>query len=232
MGKLLDIIGMLHKRTKRDYIGRMTDNKIECMKIAKKYGKEYWDGNRRFGYGGFKYDGRWESVAKKLIETYHLPKNAKVLDVDCGKGFLLYEFKKLLPASKIVGFDVSEYAIENAKEEIKQNLFVHRVQDPYPFKNKEFDLVISINMLYNLLIHDFKKALAEIERVGKNKYIAVEGYRDEKELFNLQCWVLTGEFFLLRRNGYGYLMSSVILEIMNLHILTENVCIRIYLRQQ
>lgn len=195
MGKLLNIITSLHKKTNRDYIGRMTDNKVECMKIARKYGRDYWDGDRRYGYGGYKYDGRWKVVAKKLIETYNLPENAKILDVGCGKGFLLFEFTKLLPKSDVVGFDVSEYAIENAKEEIKNKLFVHKAQDKYNFKDKEFDLVVSINTLHNLQIHNLKSALNEIERVGKNKFIVVESYRNEKELFNLKCWALTGECF-------------------------------------
>ncbi|MFC1559505.1 class I SAM-dependent methyltransferase [Candidatus Margulisiibacteriota bacterium] len=195
MGKLLNIVNALHKKTKRDYIGRMTDNKVECMKIAKRYDKDYWDGDRRTGYGGFKYDGRWKIVAQMLIDQYKLPDNAKILDVGCGKGFLMYEFTQLLPKATVKGFDISKYAINNAKEEIKKDVFVHKAQDKYPFKDKEFDLVISLNTLHNLLLQDFKPALKEMERVGKNKYFVTEGYRNEEELFNLQCWVLTGECF-------------------------------------
>jgi SAM-dependent methyltransferase len=196
MGSLLNIVTALHKKTKRDYIGRMTDNKVECMKIAKKYGKDYWDGDRRYGYGGYIYDGRWKIVAKKLIERYDLSNNAKILDVGCGKGYLLYEIKKLLPGCNVVGFDISEYALENSKEEIKENLFLFKAQDAYPFGDKEFDLVISLTTLHNLHLFEIKNALKEIERVGKNKYIVVEGYRNEDELFNLQCWALTCETFL------------------------------------
>ena len=195
MGRLLNVVTLLHKKTKRDYINRMTDNKVECMKIAKKYGRDYWDGDRRYGYGGYKYDGRWEVVAKKLIEIYNLPENAKILDVGCGKGFLLYEFKKLLPKCKVIGFDISEYAIKNAKEEVKSNLFVHKAEDSYRFSEKEFDLVISITTLHNLKIRDLKSALNEIERVGKNKLVVVESYRNEEELFNLECWALTAQSF-------------------------------------
>ena len=195
MGRLIDLVTPLHKRTKRDYIGRMMDGKVEAMKKAREYEFDYWDGDRRYGYGGYKYDGRWKVVAEKLIDIYKLKPNAKVLDVGCGKGFLLYEFKKLLPKSKIVGFDISEYAIENAKEEIKGNLFVHKAQDSYKFGDKEFDIVISITTLHNLKINDLKSALNEIERVGKNKFVVVESYRNEKELFNLECWALTAEAF-------------------------------------
>lgn len=199
MGRLLEIITPLHKKTKRDYTGRMTDEKVKCMKVAKKYGYEYWDGDRRYGYGGYKYDGRWEVVAKKLIDTYNLPGNAKILDVGCGKGFLLYEIKKLLPMCSIKGFDISEYGIQNSKEEIRKNLSVYKAQEPYPFGDKEFDLIISITTLHNLNISELKLALKEIERVGKNKYIAVESYRNEDELFNLQCWALTCEAFFSDR---------------------------------
>jgi len=196
MGKHLEVINKLHKATKRDYIGRMMDNKVECMKIAKRYDRDYWDGDRRTGFGGFKYDGRWVAVAKQLIDQYKLPANARILDVGCGKGFLLYEFTKLLPQCKVAGFDISKYAIDNAKEEIKKDVFVHKAQDKYPYKDREFDLVISINTIHNLFLQDVKSAIKEIERVGKNKFVEVEAYRNEQELFNLQCWVLTGECFL------------------------------------
>lgn len=210
MGRLLNIVTPLHKKTKRDYVGRMTDNKIECMKVAKKYGQEYWDGDRRYGYGGYKYDGRWEAVARKLIETYRLPDDAKILDVGCGKGFLLYEFKKLLPNCSITGFDISEYGLKNAKEDIKEHLFPYKAQDVYPFGNNTFDLVISITTLHNLHLFELKTAVKEIERVGKNKYIVVEGYRNEDELFNLECWALTCESFFKPQewiwlfNEFGY----------------------------
>jgi SAM-dependent methyltransferase len=210
MGKLIELVTANHKKTKRDYLGRMNDSKVDCMKIAKCYGYDYWDGDRRTGYGGFKYDGRWEPIARKLIENYNLKDGAKILDVGCGKGFLLYELKKLLPKAAVKGFDISLYALENAKEEIKDNLFLHKAQDIYPYQDKEFDLVISLNTLHNIIISDLKSALEEIERVGKNKFVVVEGYRNEQELFNLQCWVLTGVCFFTPEewvwlfNKFGY----------------------------
>tara|TARA_Y100000590_G_scaffold363995_1_gene422001 strand:- start:1107 stop:1772 length:666 start_codon:yes stop_codon:yes gene_type:complete len=196
MGKLVNYISSLHTSTSRLYIDRMNDNKIECMIKAKKYGRDYWDGDRRYGYGGYKYiPGRWKSVAEKLIQQYNLDDKSNVLDVGCGKGFLLYEIKKLITKINIVGFDKSLYAIENSKEEIKKELFVHSAENKFPYENNFFDLVISINTLHNLKIFDLKSSLEEISRVGKNSYICVESYRNEEELFNLECWALTCESF-------------------------------------
>jgi len=191
----MSIMERLHKKTSRDYLARMKEDKVACMKIAKNYEKDYWDGDRRYGYGGYNYDGRWEIIAKEFIAHYKLPENAKILDVGCGKGYLLYEFQKLLPNCKIVGFDISRHALENGKEEIKHHLIIKKAQEPYNFQDKEFDLVISFMTLHNLPIPELQLALKEIERVGKNKYITIESYRNEQELFNLQCWALTAESF-------------------------------------
>lgn len=195
MGRMLEIVTSLHKKTQRDYIGRMVDEKVHCMKVGREYEADYWDGNRRFGYGGYKYDGRWSIVAQKLIETYQLPKNARILDIGCGKAFLLYEFTRLLPQCEVVGFDLSRHGLAQAKEEVRPHLFKHRAQDPYPFGDKHFDLALSLTTFHNLRIFDLKTALQEMDRVAKNKYLVVESYRDEQELFNLQCWALTCESF-------------------------------------
>lgn len=211
MGKLLNIVTPLHKKTTRDYIGRMQDDKITCMTKAKEYGYDYWDGDRRFGYGGYKYDGRWSVVAEKLIAEYSLKDGAKILDIGCGKAFLLYELKKLLPNAEIVGIDSSKYALENAKEEIKENLIYHKAEEPLPFGDKQFDLAISLTTLHNLPIFGLKTALSEMGRVAKNGYLVVEGYRNDAELFNLECWALTCESFfrpdewiwLYNEFGYG-----------------------------
>lgn len=195
MGKLLNIVTPLHKKTKRDYIARMMDDKVHCMVKAKEYEFDYWDGDRRYGYGGYKYDGRWKVVAEKLINIYSLKPDAKILDVGCGKAHLLYELKQLLPEAEVCGFDISQHGIGDAPEAIRDSLFRYRAQDPYPWGDKYFDLVISLGCLHNLRIFELKTALGEIERVGKNKYITVESYRNEQELFNLQCWALTAESF-------------------------------------
>lgn len=210
MKKYREIITPLHTRTSREYLPRMEDDKVHCMGIAKRYDQEYWDGDKRHGYGGYTYDGRWKAVAERLIETYSLTEEAKILDVGCGKAYLLYELKKLLPGAQIRGFDPSLYAIEEAFEDVRDGLIVHRAENPYPWPDKHFDLVISINALHNLEIHDLKNALQEIERTGKDKFICVESYRNDQELFNLQCWGLTCQAFFSARawkwifKDYGY----------------------------
>ena len=210
MGRLLNLVTPLHKRTKRDYLARMVDDKLEAVAIAKQYGAQYWDGARRYGYGGYKYDGRWKAVAERLVDQYQLKPDAKILDVGCGKAFLLYELKQLLPAADVVGFDVSKEGIADAKEEIRDNLFQYRAQDPYPFGDNTFDLVISLGCCHNLRLFELKIALTEMERVARNKYFMVESYRNEQELFNLECWALTCESFfdtaewIWLLNNFGY----------------------------
>jgi SAM-dependent methyltransferase len=194
MGHLLDIVTPLHRSTKRDYVARMIDEKVHCMLKAKEYEFDYWDGDRRYAYGGYKYmPGRWKPVAEKLIEIYNLKPGDKVLDVGCGKGFLLYEMQLLMPELEITGFDVSKHGLADKHPDFKGNLFRYRAQDIYPFGDKSFDLVISLGCLHNLRIFELKSALKEIERVGKKKYIMVESYRNEQEMFNLECWALTAE---------------------------------------
>ena len=196
MGKLLRIVTPLHQATEREYITRMTDDKVHCMLKAKEYETDYWDGDRRYGYGGYKYiPGRWKPVAEALIDRFNLTGSSAVLDVGCGKGFLLYEMKKLLPDLEIAGFDVSEHGLSQSKGEIRANLFHHQAQDSYPYENNTFDLVISLGCLHNLRLFELDKALKEIERVGKQGYVMVESYRSEQEQFNLQCWALTCESF-------------------------------------
>ena len=180
------------------------------MLKAKEYGYDYWDGDRSYGYGGYKYDGRWKVVAEKIINEYSLTNDSKILDIGCGKAHLLYELKKLLPGSYITGIDISKHGIEDAPEEIKQFLVNYKAQDILPYGDKQFDLVISLGCLHNLRVFELKTALQEIERVGKNKYVMLESYNNEQELFNLQCWALTCESFFDKAewiwlyNHFGY----------------------------
>ena len=196
MGKLVNITTALHESSNREYLPRMIDDKANCMIIAKQYEKDYWDGDRRYGYGGYSYmPGRWKPVAEKLIQNYSLTNESSVLDVGCGKGYLLFELKLLLPGLRVAGLDISEHGLADAPKEIKDSLIKQRAQDNYPFENNEFDLVISLGCFHNLRVFDLEKALAETERVGKQGYVMLESYRNELELFNLQCWALTCESF-------------------------------------
>ncbi len=196
MGQLLNLVTPLHVSTKRDCLARMVDDKVTCMIKAREFEADYWDGDRRHGYGGYKYiPGRWKPVAQALIDRYQLKAGSRVLDVGCGKAFLLYEMQLIEPGLEFVGFDISKHGLASRLPEFKGKLFSYRAQDPYPFGDKQFDLVISINTLHNLKIFEVASALREIERVGKRAYVLVEGYRNELELFNLQCWALTAEAF-------------------------------------
>ena len=188
----IDFVSELHESTKRDYLDRVIGNdKVECAKVAKKYGYDYWDGERKYGYGGYSYDGRWRRIEKKLAEHYHLEAGQKVLDVGCGKAHLLFELTQAVPGLQVEGIDISHYALEHAKEEVRGNLRYAKAQE-LPFEKNEFDLVISLAALHNLKVFDLKKAVQEIERVSKkNSYIMVDSFRNDSEEVNLLYWQLT-----------------------------------------
>lgn len=192
----VDFISQLHNSTPRDYIQRVVEHdKAECAEIACEFGKEYWDGARHTGYGGYQYDGRWRSVAEKMAAHYDLQPGARILDVGCGKGFLLHELTEVIPDVQVVGIDISQYSIENAKEEVKPFLQVGHAKQ-LPFEDDSFDFVVSINTLHNLYIQDLWSALREIERVGRNhKHIIIEAYRNEREKVHLMYWQLTCRAF-------------------------------------
>lgn len=195
----IDFLSVVHKSTKRDYLARVNDPdfpKAVAAERAKKWDFDYWDGDRRINYGGYKYmPGRWEKVAKAMADHYGIKPGDKILDVGCGKGFLLHDFTLVVPGVEVYGIDVSQYAIDNAKEEVRDRLTVgSATQLPWP--DQHFDLVYSLNTLHNLHCYDLDPALREIERVGKkNKYICVESYRNEVEKANLLYWQVTCEAF-------------------------------------
>ncbi len=193
----VDFIGRLHTATKRDYLERVTaHDKAECAEVAGKFDRDYWDGDRRFGFGGYNYDGRWLKVAEAMAEHYGLKPGARILDVGCGKGFLLYEFTRVIEGADVQGIDISTYALEHAKEEVRPKLTEGSATD-LPFDSGSFDFVFSINTLHNLFNCDLHRAAAEIERVGKGaKHISIESYRNEREKMNLLYWQLTCRAFL------------------------------------
>ena len=195
----IDFMSSLHKRTKRDYLKRVNDPefpKYKAASLAKKFDFDYWDGDRRICYGGYKYiEGRWIKVAEALNKFYKLPENAKILDIGCGKGYLLYDFLKILPNAHIYGLDISQYALENSKTEVRDKLKLGNAKE-LPFDNNFFDLVISINTLHCLEAPQLFSALKEMERVGNShKYLCVESYRNEVEKANLLYWQVSCEAF-------------------------------------
>ncbi len=206
----IKLITSNHKKTSRNYLARMKNNKPEIMKISKKYNFHYWDGNRKFGYGGYKYDGRWKLIAKKIIKKYKLNKNSRILDVGCGKGFLVYELTKLLNSKNIYGIDISRYSIKKSPKIIRKNLSVKDCRKGLNYKKKYFDLILSINLIHNFSIYEIKNFLRNIVKISKKSYISTESYRNERELFNLQCWALTAESFFSEKEwnwifkSYGY----------------------------
>lgn len=192
----IEFITKVHTSTKRDYLGRVNaHDKAACAEIASQFGKDYWDGERHLGYGGYRYDGRWRPVAEAMVKHYGIEPGMSILDVGCGKGFLLHEFTQVVPGVKVSGIDISQYAVENAKEEVRPWLSVAPAQS-LPFADRSFDLVISLNALHNLPNYDLHQALKEIERVGKSKrYIVIESFRNEREKVNLLYWQLTCRSF-------------------------------------
>lgn len=207
----VDFYMTLHQSTKRDYVARVVEyDKAECSEVAVQYGKDYWDGDRKYGYGGYRYDGRHRPIAEKMAQYYGLKPGDKILDVGCGKGYLLYEFTQVVPGVEVVGIDISEYAIQQAKEEVRPSLKVGSAI-ALPFEEDAFDFVVSVTTLHNLYVYELRNAVQEIERVGKgSKHIVVESYRNEREKANLLYWQLTcrsfytpGEWeWFLTDNGY------------------------------
>ena len=195
----VDFMSVLHKSTKRDYLARVNDPdfpKAKAASLAKKFDFDYWDGDRRICYGGYRYmEGRWEKVAQAMMNHYQLPHNAKILDIGCGKAYLLYDFLKVMPHAEIYGIDCSSYALSNSKPEIQHRLQLGSATN-LPWPDDYFDFVFSINTLHCLHAHELDAALREMERVGKNhKYLCVESWRNQSEKANLLYWQVTCEAF-------------------------------------
>jgi ubiquinone/menaquinone biosynthesis C-methylase UbiE len=165
--------------------------------LACRFGKDYFDGDRKHGYGGYHYHPRfWQGVVKRFRDHYALADNASVLDVGCGKGFMLFDFKQLMPNLKVTGIDISPYALEHAREEVKPFLHLGNARKlPYP--DRSFDLVTAINTVHNLERAECIQALAEIQRVTRrHAFVVVDAWRTETQRRNLQQWVLTAKTYL------------------------------------
>jgi SAM-dependent methyltransferase len=199
-----------YPKSKRN-LERGKNNKKSNQKIARKFGKEFFDGTRDTGYGGFYYNKKfWRGVIVDFIKKYKLNNKSKILDIGCGKGFMLYDFRKKLPKAELRGIDISSYAIKNSKKEIKK--FLDRgCCSNLPYRDNYFDLVISINTIHNLNQKKCAKSLKEISRVSKkNSFITVDAYKNLKEKKRMLMWNLTAKTIMsvlkwkkfFKKNGY------------------------------
>ena len=178
----------------RDIAARMV-NKDENRRIALEFGEAYFDGPREQGYGGYRYDGRWVAVAKRLIDIYSLKPGDRVLDVGCAKGFLVKDLREALPGLDVRGIDISDYALANAEPEARPHLSKASC-DKLPFANDSFDLVLAINTVHNLDEAGCRRALSEIVRVSKgHAFVQVDAYRNEDEHEIFEAWVLTAQTY-------------------------------------
>ncbi len=186
-----------YPRLKRDIKSRGEKKTAKDRIIARKFGKEFFDGNRKNGYGGFCYNEKyWKSVIPDFQKYYKLNKDSNILDVGCAKGFMLHDFKKIIPDIKVKGIDISKYAINNCIESVKNDLIVADALN-LPFDDNSFDLVISITTVHNFKLEDCKKAIKEIMRVSKKySFITVDAYRNENEKRAMYAWNLTAKIIL------------------------------------
>jgi cyclopropane fatty-acyl-phospholipid synthase-like methyltransferase len=183
-------------QVKRDPKARAAAKTAEDRAIAKRFDKDFFDGERRHGYGGYRYDGRWLPVARRLVEHYGLQPDARILDIGAAKGFLLYDFLQVLPGASVRGIDVSAYAKENAHAGMGPLIDLGSAEKlPYP--DESFDLVLSINSIHNLPLAQCKQALREMERVSRaHKFVTIDAWRTEEEHQRLLDWILTAETYM------------------------------------
>jgi ubiquinone/menaquinone biosynthesis C-methylase UbiE len=185
----IDIFGDIYPKRNRDTKSRKIQKSSKIIKDAKKFGWEYFD-KKGVCYDGYSYDGRWVPIAKKFVELYNLKKGDKVLDIGCAKGYMVYDFLDL--GIDTYGVDISKYAIDCSPQEIKWRLKVADAKNLEVYKDKSFDLVISINTIHNLPEVDCRKALREIQRIGKKAFIIVDSWRSEEEKQRMLDWCVTG----------------------------------------
>lgn len=183
-----------YPKTKRNVEERGAEKSEADRAIARQFGKDFFDGDRRHGYGGFNYYSRfWQPVVPTLQQHFDLSASSSLLDVGCAKGFMLHDLAELIPGITVKGVDVSEYAIANAIEDMKPHVQVGDARK-LPFADKSFDVVISINTVHNLDRAECAQALREIERVSRGKsYITVDAYRSEEEKVRMFAWNLTAK---------------------------------------
>lgn len=193
MGKEIDLL-INYPKTKRNLEERLTSKTDADRTIARQFGRDFFDGDRNHGYGGFNYMPRfWQPVIPTFKEYWDLTANSSLLDVGCAKGFMLHDLAESIPGITLKGIDISEYAIKNAMVDMKLHVQIANATQ-LPFPDKSFDVVISINTVHNLDRNDCAKALQEIERVSRgHSFITVDAYRNDEEKKRIYAWNLTAK---------------------------------------
>lgn len=186
-----------YPRSNRSTAGRGPEITDEVRAVARRYGKDYFDGDRRYGYGGYSYHPRfWQGTVRRLRDHYGLADDAGVLDVGCAKGFMLHDFKELMPRLTVAGVDLSAYAVENALETVKPFLRVADAKE-LPFADQSFGLVTALNTIHNLPLDDCRRSLREIQRVSKgHAFVVVDAWRTDEERLRMKDWVVTAKTVL------------------------------------
>jgi SAM-dependent methyltransferase len=180
-----------YPKTKRNVDERGMQKNEEDRRVARQFGRDYFDGERRFGYGGYHYHPRfWQAVIPTFAQHYGLMSSSSILDVGCAKGFMMHDFARIIPGIKLQGLDISDYAVLHAMDEMKHLIQQGNAKELH-FPDKSFDLVISINTIHNLPLKECAQALSEIERVGKKAFITVDAYRTPEEKERMDAWNLT-----------------------------------------
>lgn len=186
-----------YPRPDRNVAARAAAKTEKDRAIARRFDREFFDGDRRTGYGGFSYHPRfWQPTVPVFQRHFGLDASSSVLDVGCAKGFMMHDFAALIPGITVKGIDVSTYAIENAIPSMRHHVQVADARS-LPFADRSFDVVISINTIHNLELDDVKQALREIERVQcRGAFVTVDAYRDAAEKERMDAWNLTAKTIL------------------------------------
>ena len=193
MGKEIDLLAN-YPKTKRNLEERLASKSEADREIARQFGRDFFDGDRNHGYGGFNYMSRfWQPVIPTFQDYWKLNAKSSLLDVGCAKGFMLHDLAELIPGITVKGVDISQYAIENAIDDVKPHVQVANATK-LPFADNSFDVVISINTVHNLEREECGKALQEIERVSRgHSFITVDAYRNDEEKERMYAWNLTAK---------------------------------------
>ena len=193
MGKEIDLLRALPK-TKRNVEKRAEEKDARVVEISRQYGREYFDGERKFGYGGYRYDGRWRPVARDIIQHFGLKPGMRLLDIGCAKGFLVKDLMLECPGLEAFGLDISHYALMNCEKEVVGRLHLGSA-DSLPFPDGSFDCVLSLNTIHNLARDRAVVAMREIQRVsGGRAFVQVDSYRTPEEREIAVSWIITARF--------------------------------------